>query len=76
MMADRGFPLKNLESAIKTLESESAENAMLTSKSGAAVAENPVDKLKKTAKADIIMQLTWKVNTTGLKSLLLSYYKV
>ena len=67
MMADRGFPLKNLESAIKTLESESAENAMLTSKSGAAVAENPVDKLKKTAKADIIMQLTWKVNATGPK---------
>ena len=67
MMADRGFPLKNLESAIKTLESESAENAMLTSKSGAAVAESPVDKLKKTAKADIIMQLTWKVNATGPK---------
>ena len=60
LMADRGFPLKNMESAIKTLESESAENSMLSSKSGAAVAENPVDKLKKVAKADIIMQLTWK----------------
>ncbi len=67
LMADRGFPLKNLESAIKTLESESAENSMLSSKSGAAVAESPVDKLKKTAKADIIMQLTWKVNVTGPK---------
>lgn len=67
MMADRGFPLKNAESALKTLESESAENAMLTSKGGAAVAESPVDKLKKTAKADIIMQLTWTVNTTGPK---------
>src|SRR5690606_12934685 len=29
LMADRGFPLKNMESAIKSLESESAENAML-----------------------------------------------
>lgn len=67
LMADRGFPLKNLESAIKTLESESAENSMLSSKSGAAVAESPVDKLKKVAKADIIMQLTWKVNATGPK---------
>ncbi|MBL0047197.1 MAG: hypothetical protein IPP32_03770 [Bacteroidetes bacterium] len=67
LMADRGFPLKNAESALKTLESESAENAMLTSKGGAAVAESPVDKLKKTAKADIIMQLTWTVNTTGPK---------
>ncbi len=67
LMADRGFPLKNMESVIKTLASESAENAMLSSKSGAGIAENPVDKLKKTAKADIIMQLTWTLNTTGPK---------
>ena len=40
---------------------------MLTSKNGGSVAESPVDKLKKTAKADIIMQLTWTVNTTGPK---------
>lgn len=67
LMADRGFPLKNMESAIKTLASEAAENNMLTSKGGASVAENPVDKLKKVAKADIIMQLTWSVNATGPK---------
>lgn len=67
LMAERGFPLKNMESAIKTLESESAENAMISSKSGGGIAESPVDKLKKTAKADIIMQLTWKVNSTGPK---------
>lgn len=67
LMADRGFPLKNMESAIKTLESESAENSMLTSKGGGAVAESPVDKLKKVAKADIWMQLTWTVNQTGPK---------
>src|SRR6218665_1234728 len=67
MMAERGFPLKNMESAIKSLESESAENAMLTSKTGAGVAETPIDKLKKVAKADIIMQLTWTVNATGPK---------
>ncbi len=67
LMADRGFPLKNAESALKSLEAESAENAMLTSKGGASVAESPIDKLKKTAKADIIMQMTWTVNTTGPK---------
>ena len=67
LMAERGFPLKNMESAIKTLESESAENAMLTSKSGAGVVESPIDKLKKIAKADIIMQMTWTVNSTGPK---------
>lgn len=67
LMADRGFPLKNAESAIKSLESESAENAMLNSKNGAGVSESPIDKLKKTAKADIIMQLTYTVNSTGPK---------
>ncbi len=67
MMASRGFPLKNLESCLKTLEAESAEDAMMTSKGGGEVSESPVDKLKKTAKADIVMQLTWTVNTTGPK---------
>ena len=67
LMADRGFPLKNMESVLKTLESESAENAMLNSKSGAGVSETPIDKLKKVAKADIIMQLTWTLNTVGPK---------
>lgn len=67
LMAERGFPLKNLESALKTLANESAEDAMLTSKSGADVVESPIDKLRKTAKADIWMQLTWVVNNSGPK---------
>jgi hypothetical protein len=67
LMADRGFPLKNMESAIKTLESESAENSMTSSKTGASISESPIDKLKNVAKADIIMQVTWTVNTTGPK---------
>jgi len=67
LMADRGFPLKNLESSLKTLESEAAEDAMLTSKGGGEVNESPIDKLKKVAKADIWMQMTWTVNTTGPK---------
>lgn len=67
MMAERGFPLKDMGAAMKSLESESAENSMLTSKTGAGVVENPIDKLKKVAKADIIMQLTWTLNTTGPK---------
>lgn len=67
LMTDRGFPLKNLESSLKTLSSESAEDAMLNSKTGSGVTESPIDKLKKTAKADIWMQLTWTVNQTGPK---------
>lgn len=67
LMADRGFPLKNLESSLKSLESQSAEDAMLTSKGGGEINESPIDALKKVAKADIWMQLTWTVNTSGPK---------
>jgi hypothetical protein len=68
IMGQRGFTLKNLESEIKKLEGESAEDALLQGKtSGSGVSESPIDKLKKTAKADIIMQLTWNVIQTGPK---------
>ncbi|MBL4670096.1 MAG: hypothetical protein JKY30_12655 [Flavobacteriales bacterium] len=68
MMAERGFPLKNMESALKTLASNAAEDNMRSSKeTGASVAENPIDMLKKVAKADIIIQMTWTINKTGPK---------
>ena len=68
LMADRGFPAKNLETEMKNLSQESAEMNMLQSKSsGSAVAESPIDVLKRTAKADIIIQMNWTVNSTGPK---------
>jgi len=67
LMADRGFPCKLLEQELKKLSQESAEDAMLTSKSGSGVVESPIDKLYKSAKADIILQITWSVNVTGPK---------
>lgn len=68
LMAERGFPLKNMESVLKSLESNSAEDAMISSKeTGSGASENPIDLLKKTAKADIIMQLSWNINITGPK---------
>ncbi|WP_298997791.1 DUF6175 family protein [uncultured Tenacibaculum sp.] len=68
LMAERGFPLKNMESVLKTLSKDSAEDVMMSSKdSGSSVSESPIDKLKKVAKADIIMQLTWTVASLGPK---------
>lgn len=67
LMADRGFPLKNMESVLKSIQAESAETAMLSSKKGSDVVESPIDMLRKTAKADIIIQLTWTLNTQGPK---------
>jgi hypothetical protein len=65
LMADRGFPLVNLETALKNMETESAEISLLTSKSGANLAENPIDVLQRTANADIIIQLTYVINKLG-----------
>ncbi len=68
LMADRDFPLKNMEAVIRSLNSYDAEDGMRAAKdSGAEVAESPIDELKSIAKADIIMQLTWTVNQTGPK---------
>lgn len=67
LMAERGFPLKNLESSLKSLQDQAAEDAMLTSKSGADINETPIDVLKKVARADIWIQMTWTVNQTGPK---------
>lgn len=67
MMSDRGFPLKLMEQELKSLNEESAEDALLTSKSGSDIAESPVDRLKKKSKSDIILQTTWLVNKMGPK---------
>ena len=67
LMTDRGFPLKNLESVIKINENQSAQDNVRTSKEGSALAESPLDKLKKAARADIIMYLTYTINQTGPK---------
>ena len=68
LMADRGFPLKNLESVLKSIERNQAEEMLLTGKtSGASIAESPIDMLRRTARADIILSLTWSVNEVGPK---------
>lgn len=68
MMADRGFPLKDLQTVMKSVNQKNAEDNMIQSKtSGASLAENPIDRLRRVAKADIIMQLTYTINTMGPK---------
>ena len=65
MMADREFPLKDLEQELRNISNESAESAMITGSGGSSVAESPVDVLKRTAKADIIMDLDFSVVKQG-----------
>jgi len=65
LMIDRGFPLKDAEQELKAIEARNAEDNMTTStSSGSSISESPLDKLKNIAKADIIIQIWWKVNKT------------
>ena len=66
LMIDRGFPLKDAEQELKAIETRNAEDNMTSSKtSGSSISESPLDILKKRAKADIIIQIWWKVNKEG-----------
>lgn len=68
LMAERGFPLKDFSSTIKSIEQSSAENQMLTSStSGASLAETPYEQLGNMAKADIMVELLWTINVVGPK---------
>jgi hypothetical protein len=65
LMIDKGFPLKDAEQELKAIEARNAEDNMTSSSnSGSAIAESPLDKLKNKAKADIIIQIWWKVTKT------------
>lgn len=66
IMADRGFPLKDLEQELKNLEQERAEMSMMTSSSsGSGMAESPIDALKRVAKSDIILDLDFDIKRQG-----------
>ena len=67
LMSDRQFPLKDLSAVTKSMETNQAMDAVTTSKSGAGLAESPLDVIKRNANADIIIELNWSVNTTGPK---------
>lgn len=65
LMIDRGFPLKDAEQELKAIEARNAEDNMtISTASGSSISESPLDKLKNKAKADIIIQIWWKVSKT------------
>lgn len=68
LMADRGFPLKDLTSSIRSKNQDAAEDEFTMSNSGSTLAETPLEKLLNRAKADILVEVAWKINTMGPKS--------
>jgi hypothetical protein len=64
-MAANEFPLQSLEAELARIKNESAEMAMMTGKEGGSVEESPIEALRRTAKADIILNLDYKITQMG-----------
>ena len=67
MMAERQFPLQSLEQTIKNLEQRRMEDNLTTSKAGNELAESPLDEVARTAKCDIVLELSWEMKDFGPK---------
>ena len=67
LMAERQFPLKSLEQELKNMEQRRMEDNLTTSKAGNDLAESPLDEIARTAKCDIILELSWDVKDMGPK---------
>lgn len=68
IMIERGFPLVNLDAALRNVRrNETWSSTVISNSSGSLLAENSTDRLKRAANADILLELTWKINTTGPK---------
>ena len=68
LMAERQFPLQSLEQTIKNLEQRRMEDNLTTSKSGNELSESALDEVARTAKCDIILELSWDVKKIGPKN--------
>lgn len=67
LMTTLGYSLKDAEMELKNISNRMAEDNMTFSKSsGAQFTESPLDVLKRKAKADIIIQIGWVVNSSSL----------
>ncbi len=68
LMADLGFPLVSMEQTMKSINNLTAEDNLIRSKtSGASMTESPLDRLRRVAKADILLQIDWTVSEMGPK---------
>ena len=67
LMAERGLPLKDLSATIRDINRSAAEDEMTVSKQGSELAETPLERLMTRAKADIVVEVAWKVVQAGPK---------
>lgn len=67
LLTNMGYSLKDAEMELKNVTNRTAEDNVTMSKtSGAQLSESPLDILKRKAKADIIIQIGWVVNSSSI----------
>lgn len=67
LMTSYGYSLKDAEMELKNISTRASEDNVTFSKSsGTQLSESPLDVLKRKAKADIIIQIGWVVNSSSI----------
>ena len=69
IMEERGYPLKNLQSALDELKNESAMDLALTSKADGEIVEDELDQLTRVAQADILVNIAFTRTTYGPRNM-------
>lgn len=65
-MAKEDFPIQSLEQELNRIKNENAEMALMMGKNaGGSIAETPIERLRRSAKADIILNLDYTVKRLG-----------
>ena len=64
LLTKQGYSLKDAEQETKAVFNRIAEdNVTMSNTSGSAIAESPLDMIKKRAKMDILIQIDWTINS-------------
>ena len=70
IMQERGYPLKNLQSALDELKNEGAMDMALTSKADGEIVEDELDQLTRVAQADILVNIAFSRTTYGPRNMI------
>lgn len=65
MMAERGFPLKDLKAVMTSIKKQDEIMKRMQNRTGGNVVQTSYEKIMRSAKADIVIQLDWTMNTIG-----------
>lgn len=69
IMQERGYPLKNLQSALDELKNEEAMDKALTSRADGEIMEDDLDKLTRVAQADILVNIAFTRTNYGPRNM-------